>query len=70
MGGDGINALDLHRMREKVLGLMPAGFDDNRCDVTGDDACTVADTAVIDRILRGGEANLVDGCPAYFTSSP
>jgi len=65
--GDGpITAADYQRAREYVVGRTLGGpFDPQRCDVTGDSACDVADLAVLDRIGDGSPATLVYGCAAY-----
>ena len=67
VGQDGIDATDLQRARELVVGRTPGGpFDTNFCDVTGDGICGVDALYVIDRIANGKPATVVDKCPGYF----
>jgi hypothetical protein len=63
----GIDATDVERARELVVGRTPGGtVDANFCDVTGDILCTVSDLFVIDRIANGQSAIVVDACVGYF----
>jgi hypothetical protein len=65
--GDGsITAADYQRAQEYVVGRTLSGpFVPQRCDVTGDGACDVADLAVLDRIRHGASATLVNRCAAW-----
>jgi len=66
-GEGALTALDYQRAREHVAGRTPSGaFDPERCDVTGDGNCDVADLAVLARLTQGAPAVLVDRCPAYL----
>jgi hypothetical protein len=65
--GEGqVTATDYQRAREFLVGRTLGGsFDANRCDVTGDDLCSVEDLAVLDRIAQTGWPMPPNRCPAY-----
>jgi len=65
-GAGGIDATDLERAREFVVGRTAGGsFDLNHCDVDADGNCGVSDLYLIDRAANGGEVTIQDTCEAY-----
>jgi hypothetical protein len=65
--GDGtLSPIDYTRAREHVVGRTPSGaFVLERCDVSGDAECDVADLAILDRLAQGQPATIVYGCEAF-----
>jgi hypothetical protein len=60
-----VTVADYLRAREWVVDRSSGFFELDRCDVTGDAACDVADLAVLDRLTSGAGATLLDACEAY-----
>ena len=68
LSGDGpVTATDYARARELVVGRTPSGpADADRCDVTGDSACTVEDLSVLERFLASATVTVQTRCDAWF----
>ena len=67
VGDNGIDSIDLARVREQLVGASLGGpFDLERCDVNDDGSCGVTDAFLIDRVVGGASAIIIDACPGYF----
>ena len=65
-GVGGIDATDLQRAREFVVGRIPSGsFDVDHCDVDDDAVCGVSDLYWIERAVNAFPATIEDRCEAY-----
>lgn len=62
----GIDAADLQALRKFLMGSAGA-FEGDHCDVNDDGKCTVADAAILDRIIGDAAATVTDTCPGYFS---
>lgn len=66
-GAGGIDAADLDRAREIVIGRSPAATSTELsfCDVDADQVCGVGDLFRLDRAVRGHPTQIEDACEGY-----
>lgn len=71
-GAGGIDAADLDRAREIVIGRSPAATSTELsfCDVDADQVCGVGDLFRLDRAVQGLPTQIEDACEGYLTGGP